>query len=224
MIAAAFQPYFLPYIGYFRLIADADIFVVLDNVSFRKKSYINRNVIWVEDAPFRFTLPVHKVSQNRMINEHTYINDGGLCELLKKTYPAAHDFPQILDGIDRLNGESEESSQNKNVAEINQSLIQTVLDLLEINTKVIKASDLDISVEKGAKRIINICHAVGASEYINPIGGKELYDAQEFENAGLRLKFKDYHSQLTPRQLSSVVDSVFEWGVESTRRCMREMI
>ena len=37
------QPYFLPYIGYFQLIAAVDLFVVYDNIKYTKKGWINRN-------------------------------------------------------------------------------------------------------------------------------------------------------------------------------------
>ena len=40
---AIMQPYFMPYIGYFQLIAAVDLFIVYDNVKYTKKGWINRN-------------------------------------------------------------------------------------------------------------------------------------------------------------------------------------
>ena len=42
---AVMQPYFMPYIGYFQLICAVDTFVVLDDVNFIMKGWINRNNI-----------------------------------------------------------------------------------------------------------------------------------------------------------------------------------
>lgn len=40
---ALMQPYFLPYLGYFQLIAAVDCFVIYDNVQFIKNGWIERN-------------------------------------------------------------------------------------------------------------------------------------------------------------------------------------
>ena len=40
---AIMQPYFLPYIGYFQLLAAVDTFVVLDDVNYINRGWINRN-------------------------------------------------------------------------------------------------------------------------------------------------------------------------------------
>ena len=58
MIAAVMQPYLLPYIGYFQLIAAADVFVVYDDVQYMRGGWINRNRILLNGAPHWLTLPV----------------------------------------------------------------------------------------------------------------------------------------------------------------------
>ena len=66
MKIAIMQPYFLPYLGYFQLIMAVDKFIFLDNVSFIKKGWINRNQL---KNKFKFTIPIEKQSQNKLIKE-----------------------------------------------------------------------------------------------------------------------------------------------------------
>ena len=63
------QPYIFPYIGYYQLMYDLEVFVSLDDVNFVNKGWINRNRILVNGAPQFFTIPVVKSSQNKKINE-----------------------------------------------------------------------------------------------------------------------------------------------------------
>ena len=63
------QPYFLPYVGYWRLMAEADLFVILDDVNY-SRGWINRNRIRNLEMSRWLTVPLHKSSQNRQICEH----------------------------------------------------------------------------------------------------------------------------------------------------------
>ena len=66
---AIMQPYIFPYIGYFQLINIVDKFIIYDDVSFRKRRWINRNKILVNNREHFFTIPIRSASQNRLINE-----------------------------------------------------------------------------------------------------------------------------------------------------------
>ena len=62
MKLAIMQPYFLPYIGYFQLIAGADKFVIYDNIQYTKKGWINRNRMLQNGSDKVFSLPLAKTS------------------------------------------------------------------------------------------------------------------------------------------------------------------
>jgi len=74
MKIAIMQPYFLLYIGYFQLIGAVDKFVILDDVNFIVRGWINRNRIIINNQEYLFSIPVKKVSQNKLIRN---------CELVK---------------------------------------------------------------------------------------------------------------------------------------------
>lgn len=58
MRTAIMQPYLFPYIGYWQLVNAVDKFVVLDDVNFIKRGFINRNRILINGKSYLFTVPV----------------------------------------------------------------------------------------------------------------------------------------------------------------------
>lgn len=68
------QPYFMPYIGYWQLINEVDKFVLLDDVNYIMRGYINRNNILLNGEIYRFTIPVHKASQNKSVMKAEFMN------------------------------------------------------------------------------------------------------------------------------------------------------
>jgi len=58
MIVAVHQPQYLPWLGYFAKIDRADLFVLLDNVQFKKNEWQNRNQIKAAGGPQWLTVPV----------------------------------------------------------------------------------------------------------------------------------------------------------------------
>ena len=63
------QPYFFPYLGYWQLINAVDKFVLLDDVNYIMRGFINRNSILVNGKPYKFSISIDQPSQNKLINE-----------------------------------------------------------------------------------------------------------------------------------------------------------
>ena len=81
------QPYFLPYIGYWQLLRAVDTFVVLDDVNYINRGWINRNRIAVSGEPCWMTLPLIKASQNKLISEIDLLPDDGWKSRLNRRKP-----------------------------------------------------------------------------------------------------------------------------------------
>jgi hypothetical protein len=69
MTLSIMQPYFLPYVGYFQLIAASDVFVVYDNIKYTKKGWINRNRMLRDGEAATFSLPLKKDSDSLDVRE-----------------------------------------------------------------------------------------------------------------------------------------------------------
>jgi hypothetical protein len=187
---AIMQPYFFPYIGYWQLINVADIFVIYDNVQYIKRGYINRNRILLDGVEKWITLPVKKDNRHMEIKDrslsNTFENEKfNLLKLIKHAYKQAPNFEVIYNII-----ESTILSGEDNLFEFVYKSIKAIINYLEIDTKIILASEILISSDsKGQNRIIEICKNLKAEEYINPIGGLNLYSKEEFRLQGIDLSF-----------------------------------
>ena len=181
------QPYIFPYVGYFHLILSGDRFVLLDNVNFIKKGWINRNRLIVNNQEYTFTIPLTKASQNRLINDIQVSEDAiwrqkliKSIEIAYKNSPSFSDVMPLVENTLLFQG---------SIAQMAQLSIQTVLDYADLKHDISLSSDLNTGEKRGQDRIIEICKQMGATEYVNASGGKNLYDAQNFADSDLKLGF-----------------------------------
>lgn len=186
MKVAIMQPYLFPYIGYFQLINAVDVFVVYDDVNYIKKGYINRNSILLGDSKFQFTFPIVGASQNVKICEldFDFFSDKFLKTIVLSYLKAPffnNVFP-VIEGIFYF--------EDKNVSKFLVNSIVEICTYLQIQTKIMISSELQFAKdEKASGRIISICKSLRASNYINAIGGKLLYDVENFNRNDLTLEF-----------------------------------
>lgn len=100
------QPYLFPYIGYFQLINAVDKFVILDDVTFIKKGWINRNRILLNNNAFLFTLPVEKISQNKLIKDTKMFDkhafNKSFYATINQTYKKAVNYEVIFNLIKKI--------------------------------------------------------------------------------------------------------------------------
>lgn len=213
--AAVMQPYLFPYIGYFQLIACSDSFVLFDNVNFIKKGWINRNRIIVDQQEKLFTIPLGKISQNKLISEF-HIHDWeesrkSFLHLIEQGYRKAPFFEETWPVLT----ESLNISDDQLVAVIKNTL-RVFCEYLNITTPIFVASEIQgISELKGEDKIIDILSHFEVKTYVNPPGGRELYSQEKFKENNLNLKFlklplaKEY-SQLSNKFIPylSIIDLV----------------
>src|ERR1035437_356071 len=97
MKLAIMQPYIFPYLGYYQLVNTVDTFVFFDDVNYIKKGWINENNILVNDAAYKFTLPVKDSSQNKRINQIELSDYKTWCDKFLKTLSSTYKkSPQFI--------------------------------------------------------------------------------------------------------------------------------
>jgi len=183
------QPYFLPYIGYFQLMAAADKFVLLDDVNFINRGWINRNRIAVNGQPSWLTVPLTGASQNRLIREIDIAPDDGWVRKMHRAVVAAYaKAPQAGSMVPVF--ESWLSKASGNLADFLSRTLSETAARLGIKTEILPTSSIfPKNGLKGQDRILDICRQLGASIYINPPGGRELYEPRLFSDAQVKLFF-----------------------------------
>ena len=213
------QPTYLPWIGYFDLMDQADVFVILDDVQFSKQSWHQKNRIKTPNGELMLTVPVIRKFPQLLNEAEINYSQKWLkqhIDSIKCSYSKAKYFNDYFKFLEEL--------YFKNVKKLTELTISIILwqkDALGIKTKIIKSSDINVSGRK-VDLVIDICKQVGADEYLSPPGSKEYIDKNNiFKENKINLEYQKYehpkYSQLWGDFMSymSAIDLIFNEGDKS---------
>jgi len=229
MIVSVHQPHFLPWLGYLNKIAKSDVFVVLDNVQYRKNYFQNRTVIKGHNGePLWLTIPVIRASLSTPICEIRIIDQGWIQKTLKTIeglYSKAPYYREFYPSLREVIMSSEFF-----LSRINIELLKWALSILKINTSLYIASELDIDTSDPNERLIEICNRFDAAYYIAGKGGRNYINETIFNENDIRILWQDFdpvkivYPQLKSPFLPgiSVVDVLFNVGASETYSLIKD--
>jgi len=225
---AIMQPYLFPYIGYFQLIHAVDTFIVLDNVQYINRGWINRNRILLNQEPYLFSFSVKSGARDLSINQRYYseARSNEIAKFEKTLYYAYNKAPNYEEVIDLLKN-IEQQTVESNVAISNTTQLQLLIAYLGIETQFQYASEIKERTEESAEQyLISICKAKGSENYVNPLGGQSLYSKTAFSQNGIILNFiqtKPYvYSQLGKVWVPHL--SIIDVMMFNTKEQIRELL
>ena len=222
MIVAIHQPNYLPWLGYFAKIAQADIFVFLDDVQFSKNSYTNRVQILNGDQRRWLTVPV-SVKFGDAIDEvipakssWTNSHRDSLANFYRGMPAFRAVWPDIVDLYD--------GAPQGDIAAINVYLIKTVAGYLDLPIKPVLSSALDTGSATGDARLARIVDEVAPSgTYLSGTGGQNYQTEATFEARDISLRFSRFEHPIYEQEHGefesglSVLDVVFRQGWSAAR-------
>jgi hypothetical protein len=182
------QPYFLPYIGYFQLIAAVDRFVLYDNIKYTKKGWINRNRFLLNGRDETFTVPLQAGSDFLDVRDRRVAADFDRRRLLARIGQAYRKAPFFEPAFAVF--EKAVSNPEANLFAFIHRSILDACGYLGIATPIVPSSEIPVDHGlHGQDRVLAICRQQGARVYVNAIGGQELYSPAAFEAQGIELRF-----------------------------------
>ncbi|MER9581452.1 WbqC family protein [Mesorhizobium sp. M0276] len=181
---AVMQPYFFPYGGYFRLMAACDVFVVFDDVQFPRRGRVHR----CEMTPGRWlTLPLAPMPVDTRIKDLRWADDAR-STLDKRLSIFGLPGQVATPAAERISNHLTGSLGD--VTSFLREGLRLMADALDLKTDFLRSSSLDIDPAlRGQARVIGIVQALGGQRYINAPGGRSLYAADSFRQAGIDLRF-----------------------------------
>lgn len=186
------QPTYLPWLGFFELIAKSDVFIIYDCVQFEKQSWQQRNKVRDKNGEIMLTLPVKYGSGLlRTIKEVEIDYSRNIpkkhLSTIQLSYCKSINFSKIYPEI-----ESIYKSKPELLIDINLFLIKFGMKCLNINTPIIFASDLDVQGNR-VEALVDICKKVNADHYFSPIGSKGYIDENNlFEQNNIQLSYQHF--------------------------------
>ena len=184
------QPYLFPYIGYWQLINAVDKFVIYDDVNFINRGWINRNRILVNGTDYMFSLPLSHAGQNKLINQIEVAENfeewkSKFLKTLERNYHKSPFYRDVLNLLSKVL-----INEDGKLLSILSKSILLISEYIGIRTEFLISSELPKNdFLKGSQKIFDICRVLQADDYINPIGGIDLYKKEEFESNHIELNF-----------------------------------
>lgn len=225
------QPYFFPYLGHFSLIASVDKWIVFDITQYTKERWMNRNRILHPNSGWQYiSVPLSNSSSSIRTFEakilHASKTRNKICGKLSHYNRRAPYFRQVnalVNEVFDLN--TDDSLVNLNVRSLN-----TVCHYLDIpfNYQICSELLLPLPEKLGpGEWALEICSLLGATRYVNPASGQDLFDPTEFVRRGISLNFAqatDFVYSTTPYQFEpnlSILDVLMWNSPEAVSKAIR---
>ncbi len=219
--AAIVQSNYIPWKGFFDLIASVDELILYDDAQFTKNDWRNRNQIKTPQGVKWLTVPVGQDIRRRI--RDVVLPDARWqakhWKTIENNYRRAPHFGSIAEVFEPLYIRQ----QHTHLSSLNRMLIETICAFLNIPTKISNSWD-HILTQGKTQRLIDLCKQVGATEYISGPSAKSYIDEKAFTEQGIKLIWFDYlgyreYSQLWGSFVHgvSILDLLFNCGKEAPK-------
>ena len=216
---AILQSNYIPWKGYFDLIAHVDEFIFYDDVQFTKNDWRNRNKIKTPKGTEWISIPVGK-DINRKIKEVEISDEKWRAthwKTLQLNYRRAKHFDEVAAVLEPLYTQD----PSANLSEINRRFIERTCNFLGITTTFKNSWEYPL-VEGKTERLVSLCQQAGATEYVSGPAAKDYLQVDSFDNVGIKVSWFDYSGYQEYPQLwgtfqhqVSIVDLLFNCGKDA---------
>lgn len=220
---AIVQSNYIPWKGYFDLIAAVDEFILYDDMQFTRRDWRNRNQIKTCQGVQWLTVPVKVKGKFHQKIRETEIDGDAWAEshwrALTQNYSKAPYFHQVSEVLESVYM----SPPPKLLSDLNRRLLEAINSFLGITTRLSNSWDYSL-IEGKTERLVDLCRQAEATEYISGPAAKGYLQEDLFDKAGIRLSWFSYDGYPEYQQLwgpfvhgVSIVDVLFNCGRDAAR-------
>lgn len=188
---AIVQSNYIPWKGYFDMIASVDEFILFDDMQYTRRDWRNRNYIKTPKGAEWLTIPVEVKGKYLQKIRETRVSDPGWREdhwkAIVYNYSRARHFADYRAVFEELYLGSSEAMLSR----INFSFIKAICGVLGIGTRITWSMDYEL-VEGKTERLVGLCKSAGAGHYLSGPAARDYIDPQLFEREGIGLSYMDY--------------------------------
>jgi hypothetical protein len=217
------QSNYIPWKGYFDLIASVDEFILYDDMQYTRRDWRNRNQIKTPNGPQWLTVPVKVKGKYHQTIRETEISGTDWAEKHWQTilhnYGRAAHFAELAALFETFYLQQ----QHTQLAPLNRKLIEEVCSYLGITTKISDSSDYTLLEGKTA-RLVDLCAQAGGTEYISGPAAKGYVEEHYFTERNIKLSWFEYTGYPEYPQLwgefshrVSIIDLLFNCGKDAPR-------
>jgi len=216
---AILQSNYIPWKGYFDLIAAVDEFILYDDAQYTKQDWRNRNRIKTSNGLLWLSVPVGS-NIARPIRE-VEIPDSRWQESHWKSISGNYRRAPYFDEVSGILQDIYLRPQFDSLSVLNRTLLQTICDYLGIRTVLSNSWDYDL-VDGKTEKLLHLCQQAGAGCYVSGPAARDYLDEAVFQEGGVDLSWFDYSGYPEYPQLwggfvheVSIIDLLFNCGPDS---------
>ncbi|MDR6385116.1 WbqC family protein [Paraburkholderia caribensis] len=190
------QPYFFPYLGHFALIACTDAWVVFDITQYTPKTWMNRNrVLHPKEGWNYVSVPLSNSTISIKTSEARVLN---LADTRRSVLGKLSHYRQkapYYRAVDELVKAAMADDTIDQLTHLNVRGLRVVCDYLGLPFNYRICSELDLRLPEKLPPggwAPAICSTLGASGYVNPVGGQALFDPDDFASRNISLEFLSF--------------------------------
>lgn len=220
---AVVQSNYIPWKGYFDMIAAVDEFILYDDMQYTKRDWRNRNLIKTPQGLQWLTVPVlvkgkfHQKICDTEIDGTEWATTHW--KAMVQNYRRAPCFTEIATWLEPIYAEG----LFTHISQLNRHLIEAICKYLEIKTTIKNSWDYTLPDGK-TERLAGLCAQAGGTEYISGPAAKEYIEEKIFTEMGIKLTWFDYSGYSEYPQLwgefshgVTILDLLFNCGNDSPR-------
>ena len=219
-IAAIMQPTYLPWVGYFDLIDQVDVFVYLDDVQFEKQSWQQRNQLRGPGGLEWITVPVRIKGRFGQLICDVEINPVKFPDKhIKQVAQNYRRAPYFKDYFESFEAAIRKAADSGVLCGLNISMIEWCCQNLSIGTKRVRSSQLGVEGRR-SERLVQLLDKLEADRYLSPMGSyeyicedSECFDREMVKVSFLQYEHPEYKQVYDPfMPYASVIDLLFNHG------------
>jgi len=189
---AILQSNYIPWKGYFDMIASVDEFIIYDDMQYTRRDWRNRNQIKTPQGVQWLTVPVQvKGRYEQKIRETLIEASSGWAQAhwktLEQNYRRAACFDEVATWLRPIYLEAE----HEYLSQLNRTLLEEVCRYLGIHTRLTWSSDYEL-VDGKTERLADLCAQAGGTTYVSGPSAKDYIDEAVFNAHSIGLEWFDY--------------------------------
>jgi hypothetical protein len=232
MICAIMQPTYFPWLGYFDMIDQCDQFILLDDVQLVKRSWQVRNRIKTSNGTIFLSIPIKKtMSRDECTINLAEINNeidwkSKHLNSIKHAYSRSDFFDEVFTLI-----ESVMNHKSRLLGEFNSNFIKRLSTAVQIDTHIIKTSEIEGIEGKKDDKLTSICKKIGADQYLSPQGSAEYLESEspggKLGLNGIEVYYHNYIHPVYPQLYNEfipymcIIDMLFNVGLKEAIKVIR---
>ncbi|WP_422909277.1 WbqC family protein [Pseudomonas sp. MAC6] len=220
---AIVQSNYIPWKGYFDMIASVDEFILYDDMQYTRRDWRNRNQIKTPHGVQWLTVPVlvkgkyHQKIRETEIDGTNWV--AAHWKTLEQNYRRAPYFAEIASWLEPLYL----AESFVNISQLNRFFIEAICTYLGIKTIITNSWDYTL-LEGRTERLADLCMQAGGTEYISGPAARDYVDEKIFFESGIKLTWFDYAEYPEYPQLwgefahgVTILDLLFNCGRDAPR-------